>query len=656
MDQFFPRPAQKDILTYRGGTMGVSAVPGSGKTWTLSYLAAELIYSGCLQDDQEVLVVTLVNSAVINFSQRISSFLAGFGLLPSLGYRVRTLHGLAHDIVKERPELAGLDNSFQIIDEREADRIREDAVYNWLQKNPHQIDSYLLEDLNTKKIESLLQKQIPDLLNQISLQFIRTAKNLQLSPKTIQKSLESSIPDLPLVNLGLDIYSAYQRNLEFRGAVDFDDLINKAYQDLTYDSALLDRLQDKWPFILEDEAQDSSLLQQRILGLLADQRNQKNWVRVGDPNQAIYESFTTADPKLLNEFISSADRKYLLPNSGRNTNTIISLANYLVDWCNNDHPTPEVRDALYPNKILPTPEGDYQPNPESNPDQIHLHDEVLSPDKELALVGSSVSRWLEKNPHKTAAVLVPRNDRGKKIAGLLRDQFNIEPVELLNSTLATRKTTGSLVRIMSYLIDPGSSKKLAAVYEVWKRELQTNQAAWSDVKNITTLLLTIKEPELFLSPGPSPDWLISLSDVSEDTIKQLTLFRQIITKWHQAILLPVDQLILTIAGDIFFTPDELSLYHKIATFQKQLSTQHPDWELPSLLDELKSLARNERRFFAGGEGDQFKPEEHKGKVVITTAHKAKGLEWDRVYLMSANNYNFPSGSSEDSYISEKWFI
>ncbi|MCJ7733028.1 MAG: UvrD-helicase domain-containing protein, partial [Anaerolineales bacterium] len=324
MDQFFPRPAQKDILTYRGGTMGVSAVPGSGKTWTLSYLAAELIYSGCLLDDQEVLVVTLVNSAVINFSQRISSFLVGFGLLPSMGYRVRTLHGLAHDIVKERPELAGLDNSFQIIDEREADRIREDAVYNWLQKNPHQIDSYLFEDLNTKKIESLLQKQIPDLLNQISLQFIRTAKNLQLSPETIQKSLESSTQHLPLVNLGLDIYSAYQRNLEFRGAVDFDDLINKAYQVLTYDSALLNRLQDKWPFILEDEAQDSSLLQQRILGLLADQGNQKNWVRVGDPNQAIYESFTTADPKLLNEFISSADRKYLLPNSGRNTKTIIS--------------------------------------------------------------------------------------------------------------------------------------------------------------------------------------------------------------------------------------------------------------------------------------------------------------------------------------------
>jgi DNA helicase-2/ATP-dependent DNA helicase PcrA len=37
-------------------------------------------------------------------------------------------------------------------------------------------------------------------------------------------------------------------------------------------------------------------------------------------------------------------------------------------------------------------------------------------------------------------------------------------------------------------------------------------------------------------------------------------------------------------------------------------------------------------------------------------HKAKGLEWDRVYLLSNNNYDYPSGQAEDRFISEKWFI
>jgi DNA helicase II / ATP-dependent DNA helicase PcrA len=41
---------------------------------------------------------------------------------------------------------------------------------------------------------------------------------------------------------------------------------------------------------------------------------------------------------------------------------------------------------------------------------------------------------------------------------------------------------------------------------------------------------------------------------------------------------------------------------------------------------------------------------------VTTMHKAKGLEWDRVYLMSVNTYDFPSLQSSDRYISERWFI
>ncbi|RLC55473.1 MAG: ATP-dependent helicase, partial [Chloroflexota bacterium] len=124
---FEPRPKQQEVLEYRGGKMGVSAVPGSGKTYTLSYLAAQLVASGMLEDDHEVLVVTLVNSAVDNFAGRVAGFVKERGLLPNLGYRVRTLHGLAHDVVRERPALVGLADDFQIVDERESDRILQEA-------------------------------------------------------------------------------------------------------------------------------------------------------------------------------------------------------------------------------------------------------------------------------------------------------------------------------------------------------------------------------------------------------------------------------------------------------------------------------------------------------------------------------------------------
>ncbi len=654
--EFNPRPAQLDILSYRDGTMGVSAVPGSGKTWTLSLLAAELIRNNRLDHGQEILVVTLVNSAVSNFSQRISSFLESYGLIPSLGYRVRTLHGLAHDIVKERPELAGLDSGFQIIDDREAIRIRDDAVYSWLRKHPEALIKYLLSDLNKNKIEQLYQKQIPALVNQLSLQFIKSAKNLLLSPSQIRQELGDSMKKYPLALIGLEIYEIYQRNLEFSGAVDFDDLINKAHHVLSYDPSLLSRLQEKWPYILEDEAQDSSQMQQQILTLLSTRGNECNWVRVGDPNQAIYESFTTADPVLFNSFVSSADHSHVLPNSGRNSESIINLANFLVDWTNGDHPEALVRTALYPNKIIPTPQGDSQPNPIDKPDQVHLYLQALDSDEEISLVARSVAKWLSENPDKTAAILAPRNERGKKIASVLRSQFNVEPVEMLNTTIETRKTTGALVRILSYLLDPVSPKKLASVFEVCHREKISDPDAWAVIQEGASKIRDIKNTELFITSDGTSGWPDFITDLGEEYVTQFDEFRRIINKWHQAALLPIDQLILTIADDIFQDPIELALSHKIAVFQRQLANQHPDWEQPALLDELKSLARNERRFFGSGEQSNFNPDEYQGKVVITTAHKAKGLEWDRVYLMSVNNYNFPAGDPNDSYIAEKWFI
>ena len=38
---FTPREEQAEVLRYKGGTLGISAVPGSGKTFTLSALAAD---------------------------------------------------------------------------------------------------------------------------------------------------------------------------------------------------------------------------------------------------------------------------------------------------------------------------------------------------------------------------------------------------------------------------------------------------------------------------------------------------------------------------------------------------------------------------------------------------------------------------------------
>ncbi len=691
MTEFTPRPHQQAILNYTHGKMGIAAVPGAGKTHVLSALAARLIAEGRLETDQEVLVVTLVNSAVDNFSNRISGFVQARGLLPHLGYRVRTLHGLAHDIVREKPAVVGLETRFSIIDEREAGFIRKEAVAAWLNANPYFLDDYLDPAMDDNKRDWVRRQQLPDLLDSLALAFIRSSKDRRLTPDTLRLLLGRQPAPLPLAEMGLTIYSDYQRALTYRGAVDFDDLIRLALDLLEADEEYLERLRYRFPYILEDEAQDSSLLQEQILRLLAGEGG--NWVRVGDPNQAIFETFTTASPRYLREFIAEeADIQQELPVSGRSQPSVINIANYLIDWVMNEHPAEEVRDALAPPYIEPTEPDDPQPNPPDDPANIFFVPNKFTPDEEVKAVIDSLARWLPANTDKTVAVLVPRNLRGVDVINALKAK-GLDYVEFLSSTSTTRAAAGSIANLLAYLSDPGSARKLSTAYQVWRRDWRdedllrdavvsirpventqgysttddpseeeiaaSSEAILAMTKRVTELLRKVRRTEAYLSPESEPvGWLASLGETeAEEVIQELIDFRVHVKRWLEAVTLPIDQLILTLAQDVFTSPADLALAHKLALVLRSAADEHADWRLPELTSELAVIAKNERRFIGFSSDDAgFDPERHAGKVVVTTMHKAKGLEWDRVYLMSVNNYDFPALQAYDRYILEKWFV
>lgn len=652
---FIPRPKQQEVLDYPGGRMGVAAVPGSGKTETLSQLAAQIINSGQLTSRQEVLIVTLVNSAVDNFYQRVSRLVKERGLLPHVGYRVRTLHGLAHDIVRERPALVGLADDFQIVDERTAGEVLDEAAAAWLRSRPFALEDLISAEVETSKQDWVRRDPLLALVKDTAVSFTSLAKDLQLPAETLRERLAGLEGALPLAEMGAAIYADYQRALAYRGAVDFDDLIRLALQALESDEALLLRLRERWPTILEDEAQDSSRLQERILRTLAGPAG--NWVRVGDPNQAIFETFTTASPEHLRRFLAEEGVAAKdLPNSGRSTLSIIGLANHLIDWTQESHPEPAVRNALSAPHILPTPPGDPQPNPADDPSAIFLMSTKFSPEGEVRAVVESLARWLPNNPQATVAVLAPRNQRGFELVDALRAREIPVVDSLLRSTLTTRQAAGALANLLLYLADPTGAARLARVYEVWQRDLREDDDAWREVQATSKLLSRIDRVEDFIWPRAGRDWLAAL-EISDDLRAHLEAFCALVQRWQGAVLLPIDQAILTLAQDLFNEPGDLALAHKLAISLRQVAQQNPDWRLPELANELTIIARNERRFLGFSEEDSgFDPTKYPGQVVVATMHKAKGLEWDRVYLMSVNSYDFPSSQPYDQYIAERWFI
>jgi DNA helicase-2/ATP-dependent DNA helicase PcrA len=317
------------------------------------------------------------------------------------------------------------------------------------------------------------------------------------------------------------------------------------------------------------------------------------------------------------------------------------------------------------------PEG-YEPvNPPDNPEAIKFISRKFTPEEELENVAKSVKSYLdsfgEEEIKPTIAILVPRNTRGIEVIEALKKR-NVEVIELISSTSTTRAAAGSLNYLLSYLADPQSARKLSKAYEVWRRDWREEVEKAEFVKVVSGLIQKIGQVENFIAPASSlpegeglgvrEDWLATISqDEAEQVIEELKEFRVNFQRWLNAVTLPIDQLVLTLAQDVFTEASDLALAHKLALVLRKAADDHSEWRLPELTAELAVIAKNERRFIGFSEDDSgFDPERHRGKVVVTTMHRAKGLEWDRVYLMSVNNYDFPSGMPNDRFISEKWFI
>lgn len=96
-----------------------------------------------------------------------------------------------------------------------------------------------------------------------------------------------------------ELYEEYVRFMRGSSLMDFDDQLVFSYQILKKNPKILNRFQDKYQYICVDEAQDTSFIQHRIIQMLAEKS--RNIFMVGDEDQSIY-GFRAAYPKALLEF------------------------------------------------------------------------------------------------------------------------------------------------------------------------------------------------------------------------------------------------------------------------------------------------------------------------------------------------------------------
>lgn len=229
-------PEQQEAVRHKAGPLLVLAGAGSGKTRVVTERCAALIHSGI--DPSHILGLTFTNQAAGEMRER----LIAQGLpLPLL----TTFHSFGARTLREACSYLGFDRHFVIYDEEDSLKVIRSVI----------------EELHIKEEKGTL----------------REIKNLISSKKN---RLEFNQRDHD------PVFDLYQAKLKAFQAVDFDDLLYLTVALFQNHPEVLERHQQRYPYIMVDEYQDTNAAQYEILSLLAAKSG--NLFVVGDPDQSIY--------------------------------------------------------------------------------------------------------------------------------------------------------------------------------------------------------------------------------------------------------------------------------------------------------------------------------------------------------------------------------
>jgi DNA helicase-2/ATP-dependent DNA helicase PcrA len=631
MSAFKLRPEQQRVIdSYQRGYAAVSAVPGAGKTTTLSALAAHLIEHRIFPR-QRVVIVTYQNAAVANFQVAIRARLAERRILER-GFIVRTLHGLANDVLQAAGHRAQIDRDAAPIDEWDARRLLHEII-DVQQVRHAQALRNLLRFPEMPAARAWPERRV---IYDVVREALRELKLQQVDLDALSARLDPDTPWLPFV---LDVCRAYGAALRERGLLEFDDMILQAVQVLERDDALCRRLRAQWPYLLEDEAQDSTPLQERMLLRIAGAEG--NLVRVGDANQAILTSFTASDVRGFRDWLARPDvRHFQLRGSSRSTQAVIDLANRYVELIRVEFPVPEVRLSSLDDQPINALLGENPALPAGGRRTGLTVQEFATTDDEREQVIARAVGHLARNPEERVAILVGSRDAGYDYTqAAIRHGFPNEQIVRLLGGADGRpiQLVDRLLPALEYLAEPDLGWRLARALEAWSL-LGRNDAIVQTLAeygpSTSISLQRILFPEF---PTPAQGMLTRGGSSPEE---ELTLRRlDAVPLWLSNRLAPPHELLALIAATIAPEAEERPLLNRVVATAQSLE---PDPALDRLGQTRRFLTdlRQRRRNLRGT------PEEHAiridpGTLTISTRHQAKGLEWDIVFAVGCDDFWFP---------------
>jgi DNA helicase II / ATP-dependent DNA helicase PcrA len=589
-----------------------------------------------LHQRRQLVIVTLTRSAAANIKDKIRNCLKELGL-PPIGYSVNTIHSLALGIASKHPDLSKLDLVDRtLVMPSPSHKLIARTVEQWLSEHPQNYlrllegQSFDGEETERLRRQSVLRTEI---LPSLAFTAVREAKSSGLSPDELWEVAKLYPDDYDILSISAGLYQAYQDLLSTGGYLDYDEMIAGALRVMQDPSARRSWQQQVYA-VFEDEAQDSSPLQERLLRHLAGIPDRPelppNLIRVGDPNQAINSTFTPADPKYFREFCQECsgeigtleNRLEKMEQAGRSTQMVMDAANYVLDWGNNwlkpvtntqSLRVEESESVFWPQTIRPVSPGDAQPNPPPQGSGVELYTPI-DVYESIDAIGHRLSSLFADNPLANAAILVRENRQAKFIQDRLADEWQRKNPEIklfeAGEGDRTSRIPGEMLALFQFLIRPHSPEYLKAALKV----LLTRKLI--EAQDLDALAIF---PEQFLYPSILDAPQTPSTDRARRVCCELLESR---------IRLPHYQLISYLGDRLDYESSELATADKLANRLAMQTYGHSS--IYASIEVLQEIVTTEgfENIDDGAESRYTAV----GQVTIITMHKSKGLDWDYVFI------------------------
>ena len=568
-------PEQYKAASQIEGPELIIAGAGSGKTRMITYRIAYMLSKGI--DQSEILALTFTNKAAKEMAERVRD---------TVGKKLErltttTFHSFGLGLLKMYIQYLGYRNDFTLYDENDNISLIKNCIVTL---------GYQLSDYNVHSLRDFFSQY-------------KTGR-------------------IPLPDKGSavrEIYDEWLLTQKAYNVVDFDDLIILPIKIFEKKPEILLNVQLRWRYIMVDEFQDTSLLQYKLVSMIASKY--RNIAVVGDDDQSIYSWRGANYQNIVNFEKDFPERKeYRLERNYRSSGNILSAANALI-----------IHNKERKDKKLWTESGD------GASISIKRH---TTGEEEAMWIATEIRKLMRENHYclNDFGVLVRTNSLMNTIeTTFVESQL---PVCVSGgSSFFDRKEIRDMLCFLKILVNESDDNSLLRIINTPRRGIGRTTVEklrrYADDHH-TTLHIALEE-------------LSASTDFRESTRNALQDFVKLIHKWMGMTGRPerLIETILAYTGYEAMVREEFPDSDKAVAFKmrgihfltERMNTYIKEHPGTTLRDYLRSVSII---------GDDSKDDEL--KISLMTMHASKGLEFKIVFLAGIEDHIIPSARAleEDS--------